>query len=364
MLHHLNQDKIPDTFSIFFGGLWLEPYNTETLYTSGYQALSLSEQLDIPVVIRLTNPLLSSEDNYTYPRKKKETLKFNYPIERQKFIVHPTNWQYQRQQLSLRLEKVQKYIEARYDSVLSNCSGEVENVVIVLGASSKNDIQLYRNWEQLQLSTYPLPYTTILKFIKNKKKIMIIEQGDDYAFQKIQLATGSRSNITSKTGFVPNLSGTYRNWSGLEKLFKGLKATNPSFVVSDLTQFTQETTNTINSCLCLGSSISVTIGLTEAAIPYPFCIIGDISFQHTGTDNVLYEARERGSRFGLIVIDNGGSWCTGGQKATYPLKDELHDWNLLTVDYENTSINQFSQIFNKFKSDNQLNILWVNYNNL
>ena len=150
----------------FFGGLWLEPYNTETLYTSGYQALSLSEQLDIPVVIRLTNPLLSSEDNYTYPRKKKETLKFNYPIERQKFIVHPTNWQYQRQQLSLRLEKVQKYIEARYDSVLSNCSGEVENVVIVLGASSKNDIQLYRNWEQLQLSTYPLPYTTILKFIK------------------------------------------------------------------------------------------------------------------------------------------------------------------------------------------------------
>lgn len=344
----------------FFGGLWFEPSTVENAYDIAYSSFSWSEELDIPIVIRLTNQFFSLTGQYARrPQQNGVRRPANSP---EKFVVHPIHWKAQYRQLQEKNKVIDNFVEEYFIKTVGNSLPEKNSDgVIVLGCCNNELRQINDDHDILQINTYPFPMEIIRTFIKSKRKITIIEQGSGYAADLIKkscYADFYAVKIVSNTGIIPAHDKNYWNWSGLEKLFLGLKSIQPSFVVSDVTQFTVETTHTIKACLCLGACVPIGIGLAESGIQYPFCLSGDSSLLHVGLD-ILREVKARSVKLGIVVIDNGGSRCTGGQMAAAGFDVGYINLPVVTVKYTETEVNKFSSIFRQMKDTQEAMLLRV-----
>lgn len=348
-------------YSDFFGGLWLEPNTVEMTYKMGYHSFSWSECLDVPIVIRLTNQFFHLKGNYE--RTVTKVGKVGVASNPEKFIVHPTNWRAQKKSLESKNLKIKRFVDDLYKQwKIAPNNMSHERGVITFGNCHK-ELALYDNsWDFFHAITYPIPEGEVRRFVKDKSVLHVLEQGDPYGRDLIDSYTSSGSKdtvIRSNTGRVPRLDGSYRVWRDLSKLFQALKSQSPGFVVSDLTQFTREDTDTIQACLCLGSSISIGIGLAEAGVEFPFCVVGDVSFLH-GNLSALREAKVRSVGLGVIIVDNGGAWCTGGQPPAFRVDLKGFADNYSEVSYEGFSISDFSSLFSAMESDkNRLSVVKV-----
>lgn len=347
------QDSRP--FLDFHGGLWFEPTTIQQAYDYAYMSFGISEKFDIPVGIRLTNQFFKLEGDFT----KKDTINFvKSPIkDPSKNVIHPIYWQKQLRALEKKKEEIQNYVNSLYESLITN----KENGIIMVG-NCRNELDNYdlTKYDVLTINTYPLPLELIEEFVRDKKEVVILEQGTNYAHKTISAYLNKSINIISNTGIVPDLTSTYVKWERYEKFFKALKNIQPSLVIGDVTQFTVDTTDSIEACLSLGTAISTTIGVCQnSEINYPVCIVGDCSMLHEGID-ILNEALKRNAKFGVVVIDNGGSWCTGGQEPTtdiYNLSPNIPVAGVL--DFDKTSTESFENILKNMRDSNELQILFI-----
>lgn len=344
----------------FYGGLWFEPNSMNQAYSIAYQSFKWSKALDFPIVIRLTNQFFNLKGSYVrLPSKNSKPQMKKNP---KKFIVHPVYWKNQYENLEQKNNHVQHFIDSFYNTEEFKLKWRKNYKGVIVFGNCQNELKNYSvlEWDILYISTYPIPEKIIQKFIKNKSEIVILEQGDNYAFKKINtlMLSNVTSPIKSNTGNIPDRTGTWRIWGEYEKLFNSLKNVKPSYVVSDVTQFTVESTNTINACLCLGAAVSTTIGLTEIGIKYPFCIIGDTSFLHGGF-MALEEAFSRKSALGVIIIDNNGSWCTGGQPTTSSIYSINSKIKQKTIIYSKVNAKKLESILNDMKNTNKLSVLFI-----
>lgn len=337
----------------FFGGLWLEPNTVTQTYEFAKNVFDWSEKLDIPIVIRITNQLINEKGKY--PRFKIEKTTKRIEKNQEKYIIHPTYWCKQHQNLIEKKKKIQTFVsEMSEDKLISK---NTQNIVF-----GNNQRELKKNRVLAKsvsyVSTYPFPRSLVKEIKDSKKLLTVYEQGDNYAYEKILATLSSSSDsIRNDTGDL-YIKHKYRVWNKLENFFKALSNIEPSYVVTELTQFTRESTDTANSCLCLGAGISTTIGVAEAGTEYPFVVSGDTSLFH---GSGLLEALYRKINIGIVVIENGGSWCTGGQKQ---LVDNILLCKKLrikhqVVKYKNTDEKSFTKILKKMKTLCELKILFI-----
>lgn len=336
----------------FYGGLWFEPATNQQAYDFCRNSFQLSEKLDVPVVIRLTSDFFALKEGYS--RKTPLKLKIQSLIHNpKKFIIHPVFWKNQINNLEQKNKRIRSFVEKIH--ILPKKKNK--NGLISFGPNYESSKKL----DIFSIATYPLPLGKIKNFIQSHKRISVIEHGDEYALNKIK-GLMSTTRINKIEPSYPNLSSTYRTWSGLEKLFMAIKKSKPEFVVSDLTQFTNESTQVIDSCLCLGSSAGVASGLAHSGIS-PICMSGDASFLH-GSLDALYECLSRKLKINLIIVENGGSWCTGGQKTVLDIAEVLKKLPLKfeTVNYSNTSQKKFEFLIDQMIKNSKSQILLVEYN--
>ncbi len=341
----------------FFGGLWLEPSSLDSAYEFGYRAFDWSEKFDLPVVIRLTNQFFDLTGDYDRQPKRQNILP---PADdKEKYIVHPTNWRRQFNNLQINNKRLAEFSEEQMNN--KAISADCQTIACGCCLAELAQHNLTPN-EALSCEIYPLP----LKFIQNKFKtkpaLAVIEQGDAYAGEIITAALADKKiEINSETGQLPDNSAAYRVWNKLEKLFVALINIQPDYVVSDLTQFTVESLNAVDSCLCLGSAISVGNGLAAAGL-HPFCLTGDVSFLHEGGRNALEETIARQARQSIIIIDNGGAWCTGGQQPAIDIDlKNILSLEYFELDYNQTSAEDLEKTLKKMKYYSGVSLLKLKY---
>lgn len=342
----------------FFGGLWLEPSTTQMAYDMAYDSFALSEELDIPIVIRLTNQYFDQDDDY----RQKRSVKGERTIAKDasKLIVYPTYWHDQWRNLHRKRKNVERYVENYYAEQVQTSTNE-RGVVVVGACTQEVEQGNYTDYSMININTYPLPRDLLVNFALKQSKIVVLEQGDPYAAQQIEAMLSklpATLEIESNTGAIPDLSHRWITWSYTEKLFRGLASINPSFVVGDVGQYTVETTSSIDACLCFGSAIGTTTGISLSDIRYPFCVVGDGAFLHSNT-TALIEARARGAQFGIIVIDNGQLAATGGQPPIADIRTVMGDVPSLSVDYADTTKEQFAEYLEEMRNTDKLSILLV-----
>ena len=212
--------------------------------------------------------------------------------------------------------------------------------------------------EKFQVFTYPIPQLALKKFLKRASKIQILEQGDPYGYRKIRELATNLSNISSECGFVPDNSENYIISDNYKKLFKAIKSLDPQIVVGDLGEYTKDTLNTIEACLCLGSSISIGLGASLGEASPVFVVIGDGAFLHSGKD-VIPEVLKRKADLNVIVICNGGAKVTGGQEIPGELLHQPKGVNTYMANYCDTSEKKFVEMLNKMSNDKKVSVLYL-----
>lgn len=341
----------------FFGGLWFEPESTQAAYDIGYQSFSLSERLDTPVVIRLTNDFFHLSGEYTRHRKKKSLI---YKVPKlEKFVMHPTTWRKHQKNLINKNRKIQKFVESRYQCNLIKRDKKTRVISIgscesrLLKLQKKNNI---RSIDVLRINTYPLPLKAINNFVENSKKTFIVENGDGFVKRHLLSLIKNRKIIFYDKQKLFN--GKYIIWDKLEKLFTGIKNNKVDYVIGDMGRPTRETKGVINCCLSLGSSISIAMGINLSSGLYPVCVIGDGAFGHGGLLS-LTEAFQRRASLCVIIIDNGGMLSTGGQKIAMQIYSLNIKARKLILDYSKTTTHQFQKIIASAKRKKELLLIYI-----
>jgi indolepyruvate ferredoxin oxidoreductase alpha subunit len=344
------QDSRP--LNDLFPGIWLEPNSIEDAYKMASLAPSLSEEADMPIVIRITNQLLRQEGSYT--RIKQSKPKITIADKRSQFISYWTK------RTKIYIDKLNIALKIVHKLFTSEIQHEHDLGIIMAGSCWEElEEKNLSNYDLLEIKAYPVDEKAILEFVKSHKNITIFEQGLPYLRNKVYEITGKDTlSIESYTGNTPDLSELWQTFNSTEKMFLGLKSVNPSYVVGDEGQFTDESTKTIQSCLCMGASIGITTGLALNNANYPFAITGDTSFAHGGIQS-LQEAVAFDAKFGVVVLDNGAANSTGGQPRKVSIEDIPTGIKKYYLDYKSTSIEEFTKLFTTLQKENALAVVYI-----
>ena len=345
----------------FFGGLWFEPSSTQSAYDISRKAFYYSEKYDVPVVIRLTNNYFRINDEY----KLSENYSTNsHTIQKnpEKYVIYPTYWEKQHTNLLIKQSEIALFVEEFSDDAVQTSSQQNDRLLVVVGSCDEQQIlEKYPGWDILRIETYPIPEKRVLTLMGGKKEVCVIEHGDKYVRNKINMLKGySLQSIVFSDNLLNKKTqqSKWVIWSHLEKLFQSIKNLDPEYVVGDVGQYTVESTSTIMSCLCLGSSIGVTLGLSMNGVKFPICVVGDTSILHSCTQ-ALTEAVARKAIFGVIIIDNDGSAATGGQKTIADIYEINKDIKQRTIKLESLTEAQLNKILVEMRRENSLSLLYV-----
>ena len=292
-----------------FGGLWLEPADAGQAYALARKAFDWSERFQIPVVLRVTNALLRQQGRVSRQasRATGAPLLTDRPDPEQ-FVVHPVYSRAQRARLAERQTTISAWVEDLYSPQNKCVSAACLRVRVgapTCEAASAPDIQLF---------TYPLPTVSLRAALAGAREIHVEEQGDGYVQEKL-LAIGSKLMVRPAVAGESSAGETpYRIDDSREALFGGLRAVPGRLVCGDLGTFTLDSHRTIDACLCLGTSVGIGVGMATAAKKQPvFVVTGDAAFFHSG-QAALAEALARKLDLTVLILDNGGSQATGGQR--------------------------------------------------
>lgn len=300
-------------------------HNIQSAYDIAYKSFETSELLNIPVVIRITSQLVHEEGKYN--RSPKVAIKErNFVKANHSYVVHPVNSDFQLNELKRKVSNVQNFVNENFSNFEIE---EKDRVCLSFGCNTR---ELIGKDNIIQLNTFPIPEK--IKQLK-AKNIKVFEQGTNFAEEKIRSLLGS-TTTQSFTGDKPDNSNGYIISKNYRKLFEIINKED-WLCVGDLGEYTMDDLNSINACLCFGSALSVGAGLKASTDKEVFIIIGDTSFLHSGK-NFIPELIKRNLKINIIVVDNGGSQGTGGQRIPGDIPEAVK--GLPTTQLNFNSINQ------------------------
>jgi indolepyruvate ferredoxin oxidoreductase, alpha subunit len=291
----------------FFGGLWLEPADAGRAYVLGREALTLSETFGMPVVIRVTNILALKGRNMPGRSLRDQGPASPFRRDPARWVVHPANARGQEQALVRRRDAIQRWVDDRPLS-LPEPAG-VEPVQISVGGKVFG--RRARSMDVV-LETLPLPSPLLDFMARSTRPVHVHERGDGFVAEKLRAARGTNGILHFRKPPVLR-NRQYHNRDDHEPLFAALRSLPKRFVAGDLGTYTMDPHQTIDACLCYGTSVGVATGFALASPESRVvCVTGDGAFLHSGKAAVQ-EAAARGARLTVFVLDNGGCRGTGGQ---------------------------------------------------
>ena len=350
---HSSQNEQDTRFYADFAQVPLfEPTNQQEAYDMTRDAFELSEQLGLPVVIRLVTRLAHSRAVVT--RREATDLSdrgFSLPDSKD-WTLLPVNARRRFRRLLDIQEKLHEYSAAtRYNSLTLRgphgiiTSGIAYNYVReALGSDSKYSL--------LKIGTYPVPKDLIRQLVAHCEDILVIEEGYPYIESQLigVLGVPGKAVLGKRNGRLP-LDGetspeVVRAALGLAPLEAGEvieniparppalckgcphcdtfgailaavgKETSP-ILFSDIGCYTLGALppyNAVQSCVDMGASISMAHGAAKAGAHPVLCTIGDSTFTHSGMTPLIGAAYED-ANMTVIILDNATVGMTGQQEA-------------------------------------------------
>jgi indolepyruvate ferredoxin oxidoreductase alpha subunit len=353
---HSSQNEQDSRFYAQFAQIYCyEPSEHQEAYEMSREAFDRSEELGFPVMLRLVTRLSHSRSSVR-PREARPQNELLYGS-RQDWTLLPVN---ARRRFRLLLEKQAEMVrlseESRFNRIHLNedshslgviASGIAHNYVLEgLGDATENP-------SILKIATYPYPEKLIRRLVEHVDAILVVEEG----FPLIEKSLTGIFGISGKTirgklsGDLP-LSGELspeivRKALGLppwetvpagkfklaarppqlclgcphadtfKALNKVLEAYPKANVFSDIGCYTLGALppyNAVDTCVCMGASVSMAKGGAEAGIYPSVATIGDSTFAHSGLTPLL-DAAAANTDMTVFILDNSTVAMTGGQES-------------------------------------------------
>jgi len=348
---HSSQNEQDSRYYSQFGHIpCLEPANQQEAYDMTYEALRLSEELRLPIMIRLVTRLAHSRSSVTV-RERLAQKALHVAEDPRLYTLLPVNARRNFKELTARWPEIEKRL---WGLPFNRLSLKGKKLGVIASGVGFNYFMENAGAEEiscLKVGTYPVPAGEVRKLLDHVEEVLVVEDG--YPFIESALrglldnaprpVLGKFSGRLPRTGELdptlvrralglPALASASKPVEDLAgrppALCKGcphvdtykaiveiLKEHPEGRVLSDIGCYTLGALppyRAIHSCVDMGASVSMANGAAAAGIHPCLAVIGDSTFAHSGI-TPLIDAVDNNTNMVLVIVDNSITAMTGRQ---------------------------------------------------
>ena len=341
----------------------LEPRNQQEAYDMVREAFDVSENFQVPVLLRLATRLSHARAAVT-PKNARAQNPVEKTREKNRWMLLPA---FARKNYSLLIEKQKVLEEWSFKHPVNELKGSESDLAVITSGLGGNyyeenldDFLAMRKRQgkkapvHLHIGAYPLPEKKIRKLCESAGEVIVIEEGQGFIAEKLfGIAGGSvkpilqcgeldpdnvrqalglppRKGIKIDTGAIPprppQLCHGCPHCDSYEAIKKAVtlidaRPGHPDVGInSDIGCYSLGAAppySVPESIVCMGASLGMARGAAEAGLKYSLGIIGDSTFIHSGI-TALIDAVENDSPVTFIILDNSSVAMTGCQPTILP----------------------------------------------
>jgi len=329
-------------YAVAAGVPMLEPSDSQEAYDFTLAAFEISERWKMPVILRVTTRVCHS---YTVVRRGEPNGTARPPDfvrDIRGRVMIPANARPAHKRLRQKLADIQDGGDtAKFNRLVP---GGKELGIITSGISFMHAREAAPDASVLKLGfTHPLPMRQIAEFVKSVERCVVVEEGDPYLVDAIRAAgiivegkpemyrfgelDVSRvrrildRNLSPEAMKPPGKPPQLCDACQYRLVFTALRERN-CIVAGDIGCYTLGVLppfEAIDSCVCMGASLGVGLGLRHVLPPEQarrvVSVIGDSTFVHSGISGLVemvYNPPPDGHV--LIILDNATTAMTGHQE--------------------------------------------------
>jgi len=328
----------------------LEPSSQQGAYDMIRYAFELSEEFELPVLMRLTTRMAHSRAVVKIsPPREQNPIRF--PEDKSRWVLLPVN---ARRRYNELLASQPQLEELSYKSPYNLYKVGNKKGVIACGIGYNYLMENYPDGCEktiLKISQYPLPRDIIKRMMDDCDEILVLEDGQPFVEEQLRGLLDESGKIKGRlTGEIPRTGeltpDNVRSALGLpvELHFEQSKQVVPrppalcagcghrdvydvlnqvvagyddAKIFSDIGCYTLGALppfRTIHTCVDMGASITMAKGAADAGLFPSIAVIGDSTFTHSGMTGLLDAVNSR-SNIVIVISDNETTAMTGGQES-------------------------------------------------
>ena len=351
---HSSQNEQDSRFYADFARIFcFEPANHQEAYDMTREAFDLSERLNIPVMVRLTTRISHSRSAVQpQPPRSQNPLHLG---KWQDWTLLPVN---ARRRFKLLLERQKELLRISNSSAANSLTlnpNDRRLGVIASGIAynyvQENIRELGSPPSLLKVSTYPMPEDLIRRLVDHVDRVLVAEEGYPLIETRLRGLYGAPGKVlmgrlsgelpaqgeltpdllraalgmkpldhfepgeSKLAGRPPQLCAGCPHGDTFKALNEALRGRAGSNVFSDIGCYTlgaYPPYSAVQTCVCMGASVSMAKGGSDAGIRPSVAVIGDSTFGHSGLTPLLSAARAD-TDMTVFILDNSTVAMTGGQ---------------------------------------------------
>ncbi len=352
-MHSSQNEQDSRYYADFARILCLEPADQQQAYEMTRQAFDLSERFHIPVMIRMVTRLAHSRSVVT-PTPPDLELPLGELPDGSEWTLLPTNARRRYSDLLDRQPAMLAYSEG--DAVLALSSPELG--VITTGIARNYLLEhvtgLADQPSHLHIGTYPIPVAAIRRLAGYVRRIIVLEDGYPFVERLLRgllpqdLEIGGKLDgcvpasgeldpdvvrralgiadqgpdrpLVDLAGRPPQLCRGCPHADSFHALIDAMVEMEGPLVCSDIGCYTLGALppyRAIQSCVCMGASIGMARGASDAGYRPAIAVIGDSTFLHSGMTSLL-DAVAADTDLTVLILDNHTVAMTGAQPTLVP----------------------------------------------
>ena len=331
----------------------LEPSNQQEAYDMMHDAYTLSEELKLPVLMRVVTRLAHSRAGVKVGEVGEEN-QLNPDSERTHWVLLPAIARNQYAALIKKQEQLEKVSRKSPYNGLENFNPDssYEFGIIACGIGYNYVKECDTDDSPvpiLKVSQYPLPAEEIQKMADCCKYILVVEDGQPFVEEQVKALLSSDYTVKGRligdlprTGeLTPDNVGNAIGWAtkspfvtpqvvmprppalcqgcGHRDVYDALNKVAAEYpgarIFGDIGCYTLGALppfRAIDSCVDMGASITMAKGAADAGVFPAISVIGDSTFTHSGMTGLLDAVNDK-ANITIIISDNLTTAMTGGQ---------------------------------------------------
>ena len=343
---HSSQNEQDTRYLAAFAGIPVfEPSDSQEAYDFVRAAFAASEEWDTPVLIRSTTRVSHSRSRVVVSAVE-EAPKRTFERHPEKYVMLPGNARKRHAEQLKRFELLGKWVEGH---PFNRVELRSRSLGVVTGGASYNYVrEVLPEASVLKLGVmFPLPEQMIADFASNVDRLIVVEELEPYLEDAVrrlglpvegkkwfsragELSPAAVREVSEAAGALPATSPAETSKAPATTprppvLCPGCPHTTPFLVLRELdavvagdigcyTLAAGEPLAAMDTCLAMGSSIGVAVGMAKAGLKSRPIVatIGDSTFLHGGIP-ALIDASYNDSDITVVILDNGTTAMTGGQ---------------------------------------------------
>jgi indolepyruvate ferredoxin oxidoreductase alpha subunit len=329
-------------YAVAAGVPMLEPSDSQEAYDFTLAAIEISERWQTPVLLRVTTRVCHS---YTVVQPREGAAApppANFKRDIKNLVMIPAYARPAHRRLRQKLAEIEAWNETcPLNTVIP---GNKMLGIITSGISFMHVREAAPDATVLKLGfTYPLPMKKIEAFVKSVERCIVVEEGDPYLVDAIRAAGISvegkaemyrfgeldvarvrrvlNYDLTPEAPKPPGKPPQLCDACQYRIVFEALRKRD-CIVAGDIGCYTLgvlQPFEAIDSCVCMGASLGVGLGLRHVLPPDQsrkvVSVIGDSTFVHSGVNGLIemvYNPPATGHV--LVILDNATTAMTGHQE--------------------------------------------------